>query len=146
MPYTTVTMNGASKYQVELAADDQHQVHVIKTRPTGGCYLSVIKPQSANWKRAVRLAKTMIADAIAKEPADRSLPERAAVASAPVSLMDRPAVLSDRHIAELTKFMQQQRQVDEPCKHGHFGCSNVRGGACSDELMSLYPEIEELGL
>ena len=39
------------------------------------------------------------------------------------------------------KFLERQRQVDCPCKYGHFGCSDVDGGRCSDETLATYPEL-----
>jgi hypothetical protein len=62
MTTITITMNGSNKYQVELDPNGAHQVHVVKHRgrrrgAEPRQYLSVIKPGSPNWKRAVRLAK-----------------------------------------------------------------------------------------
>jgi hypothetical protein len=46
----------AGGYHVVLANDGNHTVHITKTSNRGRDYLSVIKPGSQNWKRAVRLA------------------------------------------------------------------------------------------
>ena len=46
-------------------------------------------------------------------------------------------------------FLRRQREAFEadavptPCEYGHLDCSDVAGGACLDEVLGLFPQLEE---
>lgn len=44
---------------------------------------------------------------------------------------------------DVQKFLEEQRENEQPCEYGHMGCSNHEGGACMDELLHLFPEEAE---
>ena len=47
------------------------------------------------------------------------------------------------------RFLASQREAFEadstptPCEHGHHDCSNVPGGACLDEVLSIFPHLAD---
>jgi hypothetical protein len=47
-------------------------------------------------------------------------------------------LMTQERLDKIRAFLKRIRNLVQPCKYGHRHCSDVRGGACSDEgLKSL---------
>lgn len=44
--------------------------------------------------------------------------------------------------AAVAKREEKPFQLVEPCEHGHYLCAMVEGGACHDELLGAFEQLE----